>query len=53
MKHPVAPDPVMKSTPFEEDFGNDETKFTQHGSKTIKNLNDAKQAAINFAKYIS
>lgn len=38
---------------FEEDFGNDETKFTQHGSKTIKNLNDAKQSAINFARYIS
>lgn len=38
---------------FEEDFGNGDTKFTQHGSKTIKNLNDAKQAAINFAKYIS
>jgi len=27
--------------------------FKKHGSKTIENLNDAFQAALNFAKYIS
>jgi hypothetical protein len=38
---------------FEEGFGNDKTKFIEHGSKTIKTLDDAKQAASNFAKYVS
>lgn len=38
---------------FEEDFGTDKTKFVEHGSKTIKTLDDAKQAAKNFARYVS
>lgn len=37
---------------FEERYGNDSTYFNKHGSKVIKTLEDAKQAAINFAKYI-
>lgn len=38
---------------FEECFGNDYTLFTKHGSKTITNMEEAKQSAINFADYIS
>lgn len=38
---------------FEEKFGDDNTKFTQHGKETIKNLEQAKQAASNFAGYVS
>jgi hypothetical protein len=38
---------------FEENFGNDKTLFTQHGKVTIKNLDQAKQSAINFANYVS
>jgi hypothetical protein len=38
---------------FEENFGNDQTPFIKHGRKVIKTLADAKQAAINFAKYVS
>ena len=37
---------------FEERYGNGNTPFIEHGSKTIKSLDDAKQAAINFARYI-
>jgi hypothetical protein len=37
---------------FEENFGNDHTPFTKHGKVIIKSLEDAKQAAKNFAKYI-
>ncbi len=38
---------------FEEKFGNDKTKFTKHGRKTIKTLEDAKLAAKRFARYVS
>ena len=38
---------------FEEDFGDDTTLYTQHGSDPIITYADKKQAAINFAKYIS
>lgn len=38
---------------FEEEFGDDNTPFTQHGSKDIKTLDDAKLAAENFSSYVS
>ena len=38
---------------FEPEFGDDKTKFSQHGKKTIKTLDDAKQAALNFSDYVS
>lgn len=38
---------------FEEDFGDDKTEFSVHGSKDIKTLDDAKLAAENFSKYVS
>lgn len=38
---------------FEEDFGDGKTPFVKHGSKTIKNLEQAKEAAKNFAAYVS
>lgn len=38
---------------FEEGYGNDGTLFTQHGSQVITNMDQAKQAAINFADYVS
>jgi hypothetical protein len=38
---------------FEENFGNDNTKYVEHGKITITNLDQAKQSAINFAKYVS
>jgi len=38
---------------YEEKFGNENTKFTKHGNLTIRNLNDMKQAAINFAGSVS
>jgi hypothetical protein len=38
---------------FEEDYGDDKTLFTQHGPVVIKTLDQAKQAAINFADYVS
>jgi len=38
---------------FEEDYGDDETLFTQHGEKTIAALDEAYQAAIRFARYVS
>jgi hypothetical protein len=38
---------------FEEDFGDDETPFTKHGSKTIRTLDDAKLAAERFSDYVS
>jgi len=37
---------------FIEDFGDDETLFTEHGTETIEDLGQAKQAAINFAAYV-
>lgn len=38
---------------FEKDFGDKDTKFDKHGSKTIKTDADAKKAASNFARYVS
>jgi hypothetical protein len=38
---------------FESDFGDDTTVFTQHGSKTIATMEEAKLAAIAFADYVS
>ena len=38
---------------FEENYGNDDTLFIKHGRKTIKTLVDAKQAACNFAEFVS
>ena len=38
---------------FEPDFGDENTLFTKHGSKTIKNMDDAKESAKAFAKYMS
>lgn len=38
---------------FDADFGDENTPFIKHGSKTIKTLDQAKQAAKNFADYIS
>ena len=38
---------------FEEDFGDDQTNFSQHGSKEIKTLDDAKLSAERFSNYVS
>jgi hypothetical protein len=38
---------------FEEDYGDECTLYTQHGHETIVHPDEAKQAAINFARYIS
>lgn len=38
---------------FEENFGDGNTPFVKHGKDTIKNLDDAKIAAKNFAEYVS
>jgi len=38
---------------FEERYGDDKTKFSEHGSKTIKTLDDAKLAAERFSHYMS
>ena len=38
---------------FEEEFGNDHTPFIQHGSKTIKDLGQARIAATRFAASVS
>lgn len=38
---------------FEEDYGDDRTLFTEHGSQVIKDLADARQAACAFADYVS
>lgn len=38
---------------FEPNFGDDDTPFTQHGSKTIKTIEDAKKAAQSFSEYVS
>lgn len=38
---------------FEEDFGDDDTDFAKHGSKTIKTLADAKLSAERFSDYVS
>lgn len=38
---------------FEENYGDDKTVFSNHGSKTIRTLDDAKKSASNFAGYVS
>ena len=38
---------------FEEDFGDDKTKFDQHGSKPCKTLDDCFTSAKAFSSYIS
>lgn len=40
---------------FEADWSEatDETPFVQHGPETIENLEQARQAAVNFAAYVS
>jgi hypothetical protein len=38
---------------FNKKYGNDKTPFIKHGKEDIKNIDQAKQAAINFAKYVS
>lgn len=38
---------------FEEDFGDDNTPYNQHGAVTIETLEDARQAAANFARSVS
>ena len=38
---------------FEEDYGDDQTPFSQHGKIAVEDLSQAKQAAINFAEYVS
>jgi len=38
---------------FEEDFGDENTLFTEHGSKFIRTLNDAKYSAQKFAESVS
>ena len=38
---------------FEPDFGDEKTKYSQHGSKPIKTLDDAKLSAQRFADYVS
>ena len=38
---------------FEEDYGDDDTLYIEHGNKTIETLDEAKQSAIKFAEYVS
>jgi hypothetical protein len=38
---------------FEEEYGDDHTLFTQHGSETITTLAEAKVAASRFAESVS
>ena len=38
---------------FEPNFGTDKTPYVQHGKKTIRNMDNAKKAAVAFAKYVS
>ena len=38
---------------FETNYGDDNTPFIEHGSKTINDLSLAKIAAIRFAKSVS
>ena len=38
---------------FEEDFGDDHTHFSEHGSITIETVEQTKQAAINFADFVA
>tara|TARA_Y100000310_G_C20659206_1_gene803718 strand:+ start:1640 stop:2083 length:444 start_codon:yes stop_codon:yes gene_type:complete len=38
---------------FTSRYGNDKTKFTQHGKVAIRTMRQAKRAAINFSSYVS
>ena len=38
---------------FEEEFGDAETLYTQHGSREVVSMQDAKTAAKRFAAYVS
>jgi hypothetical protein len=38
---------------FEEDYGDEDTPFVEHGSEVIKTLEQAKKAAQRFAEYVS
>lgn len=38
---------------FEEEYGNDQTLFSEHGSETIKNMEEARLAAVRFAESVS
>jgi hypothetical protein len=38
---------------FEPDFGDDNVDYRKHGSKTIKNKDDARKSAMAFAAYVS
>lgn len=38
---------------FEDRYGNDKTKFHQHGRKTIRTIGDAKLSAKRFANHVS
>jgi len=38
---------------FEEDYGDEHTLFTQHGSTVIETLDQAKEAAARFAAYVA
>lgn len=37
---------------FEQNYGNMDTLFTEHGAVQIVNLDQARQAAVNFADYV-
>lgn len=38
---------------FEDSYGDADTLFTKHGKVRIKSLDQARQAAVNFADYVS
>ncbi len=37
---------------FEPNFGDDKTKFVNHGKKPIRSMGDAQKAAVAFADYV-
>lgn len=38
---------------FDPDYGDDDTPFDQHGERTIETLDDAREAAVAFARWVS
>lgn len=38
---------------FEEEYGTDETPYVKHGKQVIKDMKDARLAAVRFADYVS
>jgi len=38
---------------FEERYGDEHTLFTQHGEVVIETLDQAREAAVNFARYVA